>query len=244
MKKPETVVEKQIDISALGPDYSIFILQCWMAHPANDDENMRNQLHAMQWLEITEFQGADYPHSLQRNLIDALKNGGEAHFKNSAWAGMMAGYALLVMLQMVEQNHQESIRDNAFIVVSDALKKIATKSKEKTPGHSDMSVKAAWNKYKDVAHLWAAYLYWLHNGKPGLDISALSGPALAAVADALKTAGAYALPNGAGPIMPLSALSLHGFNKISLSEIKYDIADIESHVHAFKEPTRGRLRSR
>ncbi|NDP58706.1 MAG: hypothetical protein GZ090_05065 [Oxalobacteraceae bacterium] len=241
----ESLEKKQIDIAALGPDYSAIILQCWMAHPANDDENKRGQLHALQWLKITQLQGADYPHALQSSLMDALDNGGAARFENSAWAGMMAGYALLIMLQMVDCNEQGAIRDKAVVVVSETLALTAPK-KKKGFGHADSTVNAAWHKYKNVAHLWAAYLYLIHKRPADFEISAISiiGPHLAMIADALQTAGAYVLPNGGGPILPPSALSLQGFSKISLSEIGYEIADIASHMKGLQKPLRGKTRPR
>lgn len=197
--------------------------------------------------------GADYPHALQSHLIAALEDPRKASFENSVWQGKMAGKVLLTLLAMTEKNMPEANRDNAYVLVSERLKQKTQRGK-KGLGHSDESVKKAWEDFKDVAHLWATYELLQQKAKadnttisPQEIASKIDGPMLATVADALQTAAARKLPNRGGPIIPPCALLLNGFDRKTLTETGYeigDIADIASQLKMFGENCRGKNRNR
>lgn len=128
-----------------------------MAHPG--DERMRQEFLACAISRVFEDEVGDVeiPATILRALLHSPSM--ETVFDRaaeSARGGSVAGDVLLYLAEMAKTGVNEPSIRKAIYVASDYLSD-ATCGDGKKPGASDPSIRKAWEEFKPVAHLWAAF---------------------------------------------------------------------------------------
>lgn len=212
-------MDNEIDITGFSPATAMAVLLPYMAQPADVDK--RERLYAYLWAKIAVESEIDFPQRMLSRLVEAAQVGVGTQFSDAAPGGCMAGDVLLVLLEMAKNKIPDAGLDKAQHVVSTEYQaSVDEKGKEFRAGRDTVNDK--WKQYRNVAHLWAAYLLMVREAEvKGIrdDRSKLlDGCKIAALANGLQHLSAqYVLPRNNGQILPDTALRIIGAADVSLT---------------------------
>jgi hypothetical protein len=149
------------DLELNGNSFDAFWMYASMAHP--DNERYREELVAalvcrciLDSKNDEDSGDVEIPGSVLRTLLNAPSY--ENVIKratNAADGGSVAGDVLLYVAEMHLTKHKEPSVRKAIYLAEDYLANAAN-GYGKKGASSDISIRKHWEKYKPVAHLWAA----------------------------------------------------------------------------------------
>lgn len=141
-----------------GPFYYLVCL-AYMAYP--DDENMREQLGqtivATTATQLEEGQPVTLSSETMSGLLAAAKTGAATGLDGACIGGMMAGEVLLYLLRMRNSGVTNPSLDKAQHLASEFFGTTRQHGGGLYRGTGRDTVRKNWEKFRSVAHLWAAY---------------------------------------------------------------------------------------